>query len=208
MIGPSRPTLAQRFLAFIAWCILRLVARTLRIEVSGDEHRRGVLDHGGRAIFAFLHGQQFLLLAWSIDRPIAVMTSWSRDGALQTAILGRLGMTVTRGSSSNGAASGLKGMIREVRGGAHACIAVDGPRGPAGAVKPGVVALAAATGAAILPITANCRHGITLQNWDRYRIPLPFTRVRVVIGAPLLVSRREDPEPARALLEARFAQRW
>ena len=62
-------------------------------------------------------------------------------------------------------------MVRLVRSGRHAALTVDGPRGPARVVQPGVVQLARLTGAWILPITSSCSKPRFLASWDRYLLP-------------------------------------
>jgi lysophospholipid acyltransferase (LPLAT)-like uncharacterized protein len=89
-------------------------------------------------VLSFFHGTQWPLLAWRRRRPTLVMVSHSADGAMQARALALLGFRVVRGSSSRGGARGLAAIVRAMRrGGVDAAFAVDGPRGPDGAVKPG-----------------------------------------------------------------------
>ncbi len=53
-----------------------------------------------------------------------------------------------RGSSSKGGRSALSGMILKLKETGLAAHIVDGPRGPAGVVKPGAVRLASAANTA------------------------------------------------------------
>jgi lysophospholipid acyltransferase (LPLAT)-like uncharacterized protein len=52
-----------------------------------------------------------------------------------------------------------------------------------------VAQLAAMTGAVVLPCGAWTTRAVTLNSWDRMRIPLPFGRGRLVCGTPISVSR-------------------
>lgn len=142
-------------------------------------------------VLSFFHGTQFPLLAWGRRRTTAVMVSLSRDGALQARALGLLGFEVVRGSSSREGARGLAALVRKVRtgtrtGGCDAAFAVDGPRGPYGAVKPGAAFVAARTGAWLVPMgSAMARGKVFHRAWDRFALPWPFSTVAVVLGAPL-----------------------
>jgi lysophospholipid acyltransferase (LPLAT)-like uncharacterized protein len=83
----------------------------------------------------------------------------------------------------------------------------DGPRGPRYVVKPGVIHLARATGAPIVPVTYAASRMRQLHSWDRLIIPLPFCRVLYVIGEPLRVPRDADDrdlEAMRCELEGRL----
>ena len=99
-----------------------------------------------------------------------ILTSLSRDGEIQAAILERFGYQVARGSTSQGAARGLIQMIRGVRSGLAPGFAVDGPRGPRYRVKPGVVLLARKTGAPIIPATARSQRARFLDTWAHAQI--------------------------------------
>ncbi len=157
---------------------------TLRVRVLLDP--RLEIAAARPWVLSFFHGTQFPLLAWKRRKPTVVMVSHSRDGALQARALGRLGFTIVRGSSSRGGARGLAALIRTMRRGADAAFAVDGPRGPYGEVKEGAIAAARATGGMLVPMGSACaRAWIATRAWDLFALPLPFTRVRIVLGAPL-----------------------
>ena len=65
-------------------------------------------------------------------------------------------------------------------------VAVDGPRGPRGGVKPGVAFLARAAGVPVYPVGVGVGCGRRLHKaWDHFLLPLPFTRAVFVVGAPL-----------------------
>jgi lysophospholipid acyltransferase (LPLAT)-like uncharacterized protein len=52
-------------------------------------------------------------------------------------------------------------------------------------VKPGIVAAAQHTGAAIIPVGTAASHAWRARSWDAFLVPRPFARVRVVYGPPL-----------------------
>jgi lysophospholipid acyltransferase (LPLAT)-like uncharacterized protein len=140
---------------------------------------------------AFWHGQQFALLRWAQHQRIVALVSRSRDGELVAAALARLGIGSARGSSSRGGAGALKAVVRALRRGVDAAFAVDGPRGPARVVRSeggqaGVLEAARLGGGVVVPMAAACaRCHVFARAWDRFELPLPFTRVAVVLGAPL-----------------------
>jgi lysophospholipid acyltransferase (LPLAT)-like uncharacterized protein len=76
----------------------------------------------------------------------------------------------------------------------------DGPRGPAGRVSRGVVALAVRTGAPVVPVAFAARPAWHLSSWDRFLIPLPFARCALALGRPLRVEREVDLDAARTAL--------
>ncbi len=144
-------------------------------------------------VLAFWHGQQFALLRWAASQRMSALVSQSRDGELVAASLARLGIASARGSSSRGGAAGLRAIVRRLRAGRDAAFAVDGPCGPARVVRstPGADGVGAAlaarlAGSAVVPMAAACaRCHVFARAWDGFELPLPFTRVAVVLGAPL-----------------------
>jgi lysophospholipid acyltransferase (LPLAT)-like uncharacterized protein len=128
------------------------------------------------------------------------MVSLSKDGAMQARALTLQGLGVVRGSSSRGAARGLAALVRYVR--ARACdaaFAVDGPRGPYGKAKPGAVLAARSSGGLLVPMGSAVGRGLVLARaWDRFTLAWPFSRVVVVLGAPIDPTR----DDAVAALEA------
>jgi lysophospholipid acyltransferase (LPLAT)-like uncharacterized protein len=174
--------------------LLALVARmwlaTVRVRVHGAE----MLEGEGAAVLAFFHGTQLLLHKLRRRKKTCVMVSHSRDGELQAAALRTLGFDVVRGSSSRGGARALASMIHKLREpDTDAVFAVDGPRGPYGVVKPGAIALAEKSGARIIPAGAAARRRVVLERaWDRFVLPWPFTRVDIVLGAPITAADGAD----------------
>jgi lysophospholipid acyltransferase (LPLAT)-like uncharacterized protein len=145
-------------------------------------------------VLAFLHGKQWPLLAWKRRRKTVVMVSLSDDGQIQSRALSTLGLVVVRGSSSRGGARALAGLVRSLKDRGHdAAFAVDGPRGPYGVPKPGVVMAARAAGAVIVPMGSAMGAGKRfVRAWDRFELAWPFARVAVVLGAPIELGRTSD----------------
>jgi len=201
-LQPAPATTAQRLTAVAARVFIRLLGSTMRVREIGREHleaaRRSAA--GGRVAFAFWHGHQFPLVHTWRRRGVAILTSLSRDGTLQSLVLGGLGYYIIRGSASRGAVRGLVGIIRTVKEGRDCAFAVDGPRGPYHEVKPGVLFTAQKTGSAIVPITCSVRRArIFTRAWDRYILPWPLTRVVVAYGESLPVPPGTAPEEIEAL---------
>lgn len=177
--------------------LVRVWLWTLRVTVVGAGRTVGERPW----IYAFWHGTQFPLLARPRRRATAVLVSWSRDGALQTGIMDSCGMLVVRGSSSRGGARGLRALIGLVRSGpADAAFAVDGPRGPERRAKAGVLVAARAAGGLVVPVGVAVERSLVLDRaWDRFVVPLPFTRVVVVLGSGLEPGRLGTPDVDEAI---------
>jgi len=164
-------------------------------------HRERYEDLAARKVpilFALWHGRMFLSIQAHRGEGIVTMASRSKDGEIIASWLERNGYVVARGSSSRAGGSALRSMVREVRGGRHAALTVDGPRGPARVVAPGIVQLARLTGAWILPITSSSARPRFLKSWDRYLVPRLFSANVVAYGEPFPISRELSDEEASA----------
>lgn len=178
--------------------LLRLVDRTSRTVVLRPEYD---LDARGEAcVVLTLHQSLLCLMHHFRGRGAMVMASRSRDGDFVSAVLVRLGFHVARGSDRRGGLRALDEMIRFVRSGrGSAGLTCDGPRGPYGAVKLGVLKLARESGRPIVPCAVWASRKRLLANWDRTLVPLPFSRVAVCFGRPLHVPAQTEWRQLRAM---------
>jgi lysophospholipid acyltransferase (LPLAT)-like uncharacterized protein len=160
-------------------------------KVEGLEH----LDfegNGRRPIMAFFHGRVLTATYFFRDRGIVVMISENFDGEWIARIIERFGYGTSRGSSSRGGQRALLRLKRDMEQGRPAGFAVDGPRGPARKVQPGVVWLAKLTGNPVVPFHMEASRHWSLRSWDRTQIPLPFSTVALAVGKPIDVSTDAD----------------
>lgn len=169
------------------WAI-RLIGVTLRWEIEGWENHRSIVEAGERIIYTFWHGRIFMATYFWRDRGIVVMTSQNRDGEYIARVIRRFGYGAARGSSSRGGRRALVEMIHEMRRDKDVAFTIDGPRGPRYEAKPGAVWIAAKTGNAIFPFHISPERKWTLNSWDHFQIPKPFSRVLVLMAPPIYVS--------------------
>lgn len=177
--------------------IIRLVGSTLRWESEGSEHLDAIHDSGRRAIFTFWHGRIFPATWYWRRRGIVVMTSLNRDGELIAGCIERHGYGTARGSSSRGGLRALGEMAHAIREGRDVAFTIDGPRGPRQVAKPGPSILARKTGAGILCFHIALARKIELSSWDRFQIPLPFSRARMMIAPPIWVAPESSEDDVR-----------
>ena len=186
---------------------LRLLAATCRVRYAEGEAgaRWGA---GTPFIFATWHSRILLLPALYRGRRLRVLISRSRDGEMVAKLCARFNLDVVRGSSSRGGAEALRLLARAVAEGTSVVVVPDGPRGPREIAKPGIIALASLTGAAIVPVAVAASSEWRLRSWDGFRVPRPFARCVVRFGEPLAVGRQADAdarERARKTLESALA---
>ncbi|MFL6546000.1 MAG: hypothetical protein AUH19_01585 [Verrucomicrobia bacterium 13_2_20CM_55_10] len=186
-----------RWLIAFGFRLLQLWARTLRFEIedrAGVVGRRvtenyiGALWHNRLLVFPFV------LRRFLPQRHGAALISASRDGDLIADVVQRFGYDVIRGSSSRLGTSALLHLTGVLMSGSDVVITPDGPRGPAYELGPGIIFLAQKSGAAVVPMNLEYSHCWRLGSWDRFIVPRPFAKVRVLINRPYRVTVTTTPE--------------
>lgn len=189
-------------LPWVVWIFYRAWTWTWRIERMESPGLVLAQKNGERIVFAHWHGDELCIVPLVTTYKIATMTSTSKDGALIDFTIRRLGGATSRGSSTRGAVGALKGLVRLIRQGFNASMAVDGPRGPLHQVKPGVFELSRLASARIVPTGASCSRAIIFhKSWNKARLPKPFSRVFVSFLDPWPVITREQDVKDPALAE-------
>ena len=148
-------------------------------------------ESGKPYIFVMFHGRQFPLMPYARAVPMVVLTSLSDLGWLESRFLRVFGAETERGSTTRGGARALIQLRRRLEEGKVVTISVDAPRGPHEYVKAGAVFLARKTGVPLVPGGGAFHPAMRLRgSWDRSFVPVPFSRVVLVIGDPIHV--RQD----------------
>jgi lysophospholipid acyltransferase (LPLAT)-like uncharacterized protein len=190
-----------RWLIAFGVCFLRLWERTLRYEVDDragilgkpiTQNYIGALWHNRLLIFPLV------LRRFFSNRPGAALISASRDGDLLADAIHRFGYDVVRGSSSRLGASAILQLSDVLASRRDVVITPDGPRGPVYDLGPGIIFLAQKSGAPVLPMNLEYSRCWRLGSWDRFIIPQPFSKVRVLISPPYRVKSTSAPDEFEA----------
>ena len=164
------------------YAIIRLYFCLIRVRSVDENKIIHHLHHGGKAIAALWHQRIGLVLTYagsfSEFSPVA-MVSQSRDGDLIADLCRLLNFRPVRGSSSRGGREALAAMVAELSVQRAAVHAVDGPQGPRGIIKSGLIRMAQLSGVPIAPLTISVNRAWILKSWDRFLIPKPFSTISV-----------------------------
>jgi lysophospholipid acyltransferase (LPLAT)-like uncharacterized protein len=166
---------------------------TWRVKWSETDNLNNAKTKADNVIYALWHSRVLMLCHIYRFQKIGIMVSKSFDGEWIGRTIRRLGYRIFRGSSSKDGASALHMMIKAKDEGEFALM-VDGPRGPAQKVKPGVVTLASQTGMPIVPITCIAEKAWLVKSWDKLVIPKPFSKITVIYGKPVFVAMEMDKD--------------
>jgi len=201
---------------FLARGILAALAATCRLEpVRGREHLDELEAGGSAAILSYWHQMQIFCGRYLLSRArdglrMTFLTSPSVSGEVPAAIIRRWGAGVLRGSSKRSAGQALKEMFDVlVTRKTSLVITPDGPTGPLHEFKPGTIMLARMTRVPIILVAYAAKPCIRWNSWDRFILPLPFSRVAIAVAEPYRVppgTGTDDLEAVRRELEERMAK--
>ncbi len=213
VVIPHRAKWHQRLIAELFFLLARLLSATIRYQWHDDT---GILKGGTQpVIFCIWHNRLALCLeVYRIylrqlgRRPrLAAMVSASKDGGLLVRVLELYNVQPARGSSSRRGRQALLELLTWAERDYDLAITPDGPRGPCYVAQDGVISLAQISGLPIVPVSYELGWKISVKSWDRFQIPLPFTRCIMRLGPPLAVPRDASDaqrEELRAELERRL----
>jgi lysophospholipid acyltransferase (LPLAT)-like uncharacterized protein len=196
VVVPHKPRWHQQLGGWLVYAFVRTLAGTLRYRWHD---RSGCLDGDPSepVIFCVWHNRLALSMrayfGYAKKRTrrvgMAAMVSASRDGGFLTAILEAFRVQPVRGSSSRRGPQALLELTTWAERGYDLAITPDGPRGPCYVVQDGVMSLAQITGLPILPFSYHLHWKWRPKSWDRFQIPLPFSRCDMHVEKPIRVPR-------------------
>lgn len=168
----------------IARPLVGILGRTWRVRETWDPDARALLLGRAACILSLWHGN-LLEVVWANKfRGIAALASRHGDAEIMVRLMLNWDFTFVRGSSSDGGKEALAAMVDALEEGRPFAITPDGPRGPAGVPKLGVLVAATRSGAPIIPVRVRASRSWRTGSWDRFEIPKPFARIELDYGAP------------------------
>ncbi len=209
IVVPHELKWPHRLLASLAYGVIRLLAATQRYQwhypaelLQRAEAPAIVCVWHNRLALALLMYNDYARRRHQLPR-LAAMVSASKDGAVMARILEHFGVQPVRGSTSRRGPQALLELTTWAERGYDLALVPDGPRGPCGVVQDGIISLAQVTGLPIIPASCHLAWKIRLKSWDRFQVPVPFSRAVIRIGEPLRVP-REASESDREILRRKL----
>lgn len=212
----ARTSFSIWVIGWIIWAYMVICSRTIRWTIEGEEEALEAWPSQTGVILAAWHSGIMLLPSgwnnvvkrWPNQKTqTAMMVSLSPDGQTMARAIQLLGLHAIRGSSTNklkksdkGGMRALAGAMRLLRNNGLLCMTPDGPRGPNRTVQEGPIYISQRSGAPIIPMAVVSTPHRKMNSWDRFRVPLPFSRGYILFGDPIL----PDPDIEREVLRVRL----
>lgn len=207
---PILDTIRMNFLEFVCSDGTTFFDKSYRIIKFFAPEAERLLQEGPQrkpVIWSFYHGRMVGALGIKPRKRLTILISPSRDGEMIARAGSRLGYSMARGSSKQGAVKGGLELMDAVKQGQDLVFMVDGPRGPRFQVKPGIIRMAEMTQAPIIPFVCSARSKWWMGSWDRFLAPWWSTPIVYIFGDPLNVPKdasEEKLEELRVELEKRM----
>jgi 3-deoxy-D-manno-octulosonic-acid transferase len=163
-------------------------------------------------ILAIWHGQFVMVPMIKPEKhaDIAIMVSRHADAEVLVNTLQRFGMRSVRGAGAGyrrkdrGGAAALRSALRALKCGATFAMTADAPPGPARRAGEGIVIIGKISGRPIVPCAIATNRYVAFNSWSAFTVNLPFSKMAIVVGDPILVPHEAGPselEAARLTVE-------
>lgn len=192
----------QRLAGVLVFLAITVWKWTLRISIVGEEHRQAVRAKGKKPLHAIWHQRMVGGILAHRGLGYVTMASKSQDGEIIATFLNYWGFVPARGSSSKGGDLAVLEFLEALKGAPGGALTPDGPRGPARKCKRGILKLAEQGDALVLPSSSSSSRPMFLNSWDRFLVPMPFSKCVVVFGKPLERAPGETEDALLARLDA------
>ncbi len=185
--------LVKYILPWMAYLVLHVWCRTLRVTNLSPENEAFFENLPGRYIMTHWHSRIFFLLYYFRGRKDwNILVSPSRDAEVLARLGTLLGYTVVRGSSYKNTLAASKQLLKALNRNERVVVVADGSRGPRHQAQVGSVQLARITGAPLIPMTFGARPRHEFNSWDRFVLPFPFSKCELNFGTPITLPKKAD----------------
>ncbi|CAO4837261.1 MAG: hypothetical protein CNLJKLNK_00618 [Holosporales bacterium] len=192
----------QKLLSWIGAFYIKLVYKTSTWEYINKKTMDDALKTGRPIVICFWHQRLCMMPAfWTYDRPFYMLQSSHSDGQLISRILTHFKIESVYGSSTRGGDTAAIALVRLLKKGNVIGITPDGPKGPAFVAAKGVANIARLTQALVIPVTYTVSRRYHLRSWDRFLLPLPFSKGQCIFGDRIDAKTEHDPEALRKMIE-------
>jgi lysophospholipid acyltransferase (LPLAT)-like uncharacterized protein len=169
-----------------------LTAGAVRAWMNTLEYRAVYYDHsldpvvgmGPPRIYVFWHENILIPLHLRGHCHLAMLLSQHDDAEILARVAHHMGFDCVRGSTRRGGAKAIWELANRSRH-QHLTITPDGPRGPRRQLAQGPIYLASRLEMSLVPMGFGSDRPWRANSWDRFAVPRPFSRARVIIGPPI-----------------------
>ena len=165
-------------------------------------------EYNEHCVYVFWHEYITSVLPKWGQTPLTLLVSQHRDAEILNQMALGLGLNIVRGSTTRGGSRAIRELKRYSKTSSIA-ISPDGPRGPRREMAMGAIYIASLLKMPIVPVGIGVSNKWRLNTWDKFSIPKPFSRVRVIFGPKYYLparSKKHQLEKHRLITQSRLEQ--
>lgn len=169
---------------------LGILIRLLKLFFLTEQHFlkiKSINYPSEQFILSMWHCHQCLVYGIKDKSKFYALISASNDGEIIAKAAECLNIKSVRGSTKRrGVAASLE-LIEKLKEGNSAAIMVDGPRGPRGKVKDGIINISKISGVPIIPVAWKSKDKtfFTFNTWDKFQVPFGPCNTVALYGDPI-----------------------
>lgn len=189
--------------SFILSALYRLIGPTLRIDTTALTSINTIKKKNlTPALFAVWHDETFVCFYHYRNRQVGFLREASLNGEILASVaksLGYVDFAVTDNANDRQTIKATIQFIKYLQDGHDGVFAIDGPRGPYHKAKPGILYIAEKAKVTVIALKVKYSHAMRFWwRWDKYLIPLPFSRCTITV-TEIQKARAATGDPAAAL---------
>jgi lysophospholipid acyltransferase (LPLAT)-like uncharacterized protein len=180
-----------KFGGFAIGQFLRQLTSTLDLAVAYHDRSTDPAADEFRGPMIMLFWHEYIALPFSIRGhcDIAMLLSRHRDAEWLYWAARYMGFEAIRGSTYRGAGTALRQLMEKGKS-CNLAFTPDGPRGPRRRMAQGPIYLSSRLQIPLATMGVGYERPWRLNTWDRFALPRPFSRGRIVMGPPVQVPRQ------------------
>lgn len=178
----SKSPFFQVILAEIFYAYLKFVSITSeKIFEFEDNFSLENFIHSKKTIFTLWHQNLVLCVVglMKYSTKFSPLVSPHSDGMILARIISKLKCNVIHGSTNKNSFGAIKEIYSCLKLDKNILITPDGPRGPAKKINSNIVQITTKTNSKILILDFEIDRSFQLNSWDKLKIPLPFSKIRI-----------------------------
>lgn len=192
-----RSSVVRRLASYLITQYVRFVWMTSKWEIVGKENPDSYWKQNKPVVACFWHGRLLMMFkSWFGQHKLHMLISSHPDGQIIARTTQHFGYGWIAGSSNKGGRKAVVKILKTLKSGESVGVTPDGPRGPRYQVSLGVIQMARLGNAALLPVSYAANKGFFMKSWDRFFLPLPFSKGVFIYGPMIDVtdSSKSDEE--------------
>ena len=192
----------QLLLGWIISFYLKLCFQTSIWLTKNSEVAEKYIKKNKSFIVCFWHNRLLMtVFCWKWSKEFKMLVSGHADGKIISNAISYFGIQTITGSSRKNNLSSLKEILKQINNDSIIGITPDGPRGPNGEVKKGLVSLLKKTNVPVLPLSYSAKFKFTLKTWDKFIFVTPFNKFIAVWGNPFQFDKDKTLAENKLILE-------